>query len=69
MQRVLPAARRLRGRSAADETIDALNLAHPFAGSRMLRDMLNRVGLRYSARAMRSISVATCLRPTSKPSR
>ena len=25
--------------------IDALNLAHPFAGSRMLRDMLAREGL------------------------
>jgi hypothetical protein len=28
--------------------IDALNLAHPFAGSRMLRDMLNREGFQVS---------------------
>jgi putative transposase len=37
-----------RAVSAADQQlmkrIDALNLAHPFAGSRMLRDMLNREG-------------------------
>jgi len=37
-----------RAASAADQQlmkrIDALNLAHPFAGSRMLRDMLHRAG-------------------------
>ena len=37
-----------RAASEADQRlmkrIDALNLAHPFAGSRMLRDMLNREG-------------------------
>ena len=30
--------------------IDALNLAHPFAGSRMLRDMLNREGFEVGRR-------------------
>ena len=43
-QRVLPAARRVRADLRLMKRIDALNLAHPFAGSRMLRDMLNREG-------------------------
>ena len=42
--------------------IDALNLAYPFAGSRMLRDMLNRegfdVGRRHVATLMQHMSIA-----------
>jgi len=50
-----------RAASAADQQlmkrIDALNLAHPFAGSRMLRDMLHREGLQVGRR-----HVATLMR-------
>ena len=53
-----------RAASEADlrlmKRIDALNLAHPFAGSRMLRDMLNRegfdVGRRHVATLMQRIA-------------
>ena len=41
--------------------IDALNLAHPFGGSRMLRDMFNResfdVGRRHVATLMRRMGI------------
>ena len=43
-----------RAASEADQRlmkrIDALNLAHPFMGSRMLRDMLNREGFEVGRR-------------------
>ena len=61
-----------RAASEADQRlmkrIDALNLAHPFAGSRMLRDMLNRegfeVGRRHVATLMeRRASSGFVLRP------
>ena len=43
-----------RGVSEADQRlmkrIDALNLAHPFMGSRMLRDRLNREGFEVGRR-------------------
>jgi DNA-binding transcriptional LysR family regulator len=46
--------------------IDTLNLAHPFAGSRMLRDMLNRegfdVGRRHVATLMRRMSIEALYR-------
>ena len=46
--------------------IDALNLAHPFAGSRMLRDMLNRegfdVGRRHVATLMRRMGIEALYR-------
>jgi putative transposase len=54
-----------RAASEADQRlmkrIDALNLAHPFAGSRMLRDMLNRegfeVGRRHVATLMQRMGI------------
>ena len=46
--------------------IDALNLAHPFAGSRMLRDMLEREGLgvgrRHVATLMRRMGIQALYR-------
>jgi len=46
--------------------IDELNLAHPFAGSRMLRDMLNRegfeVGRRHVATLMRRMGLEALYR-------
>jgi putative transposase len=59
-----------RGASAADQAlmkrIDALNLAHPFAGARMLRDMLNRegfdVGRRHVATLMRRMGIEALYR-------
>ena len=59
-----------RAASAADQQlmkrIDALNLAHPFAGSRMLRDMLNREGLevgrRHVATLMRRMGIEALYR-------
>ena len=59
-----------RATSAADQElmkrIDALNLAHPFAGSRMLRDMLNRegfdVGRRHVATLMRRMGIEALYR-------
>ena len=46
--------------------IDALNLAHPFAGSRMLRDMLNRegfeVGRRHVATLMQRMGIEALYR-------
>ena len=46
--------------------IDVLNLAHPFAGSRMLRDMLNRerpeVGRRHVATLMRRLGIEALYR-------
>ncbi len=46
--------------------IDVLNLAYPFAGSRMLRDMLNRegfeVGRRHVATLMRRMSIEALYR-------
>ena len=46
--------------------IDALNLAHPFAGSRMLRDMLDRegfeVGRRHVATLMRRMGIEALYR-------
>jgi len=59
-----------RAVSAADQQlmkrIDALNLAHPFAGSRMLRDMLNRegfeVGRRHVATLMRRMGIEALYR-------
>ena len=46
--------------------IDVLNLAHPFAGSRMLRDMLNRegfhVGRRHVATLMRRMGIEALYR-------
>jgi len=53
--------------------IDELHLAHPFAGSRMLRDMLNRegvtIGRRHTTTLMRRMAIeAIYRRPnTSKP--
>ena len=53
--------------------IDALHLEHPFAGSRMLRDLLQaegrEVGRRHVATRMKKMGVAAiCRRPnTSKP--
>jgi putative transposase len=51
--------------------IDALNLAHPFAGSRMLRDMLNRegfeVGRRHVATLMERMGLEA--RCTASPTR
>ena len=54
-----------RATSEADQRlmkrIDALNLAYPFAGSRMLRDMLNRegfdVGRRHVATLMQRMGI------------
>jgi putative transposase len=54
-----------RAASKADQRlmrcIDALNLAHPFSTSRMLRDMLNRegfeVGRRHVATLMRRMGI------------
>ena len=54
-----------RATSEADQRlmkrIDALNLAHPFMGSRMLRDMLNRegfeVGRRHVATLMQRMGI------------
>src|ERR1017187_6080834 len=59
-----------RAVSAADQQlmkrIDALNLAHPFAGSRMLRDMLNRegfeVGRRHVSTLMRRMGIEALYR-------
>jgi putative transposase len=59
-----------RAASEADQRlmkrIDALNLAHPFAGSRMLRDMLNRegfdVGRRHVATLMRRMGIEALYR-------
>jgi len=46
--------------------IDAINLAHPFAGSRMLRDMLNRegfdVGRRHVATLMQRMGIEALYR-------
>jgi transposase InsO family protein len=46
--------------------IDVLNLAHPFAGSRMLRDMLNRegfaVGRRHVATLMQRMGIRALYR-------
>ncbi len=48
--------------------IDTLNLAHPFAGSRMLRDMLMRegfeVGRRHVATLMRRMGIEALASPT-----
>jgi hypothetical protein len=64
-----------RAASAADQQlmkrIDALNLAQPFAGSRMLRDMLHRegfeVGRRHVATLMRRMGIeALCRKPNTK---
>ena len=67
---------RARGASEADQRlmrrIDALNLAHPFMGSRMLRDMLNRegfeVGHRHVATLMQRMGIEAlyCKPNTSK---
>ena len=59
-----------RGASQADQglmkRIDAINLAHPFAGSRMLRDMLNRegfeVGRRHVATLMQRMGIEALYR-------
>jgi putative transposase len=59
-----------RAASEADQRlmkrIDALNLAHPFAGSRMLRDMLNRegfeVGRRHVATLMQCMGIEALYR-------
>ena len=59
-----------RGASQADQRlmkrIDALNLAHPFMGSRMLRDMLNRegfeVGRRHVATLMQRMGIEALYR-------
>ena len=59
-----------RGASEADQRlmkrIDALNLAHPFMGSRMLRDMLNRegfeVGRRHVATLMQRMGIEALYR-------
>jgi putative transposase len=59
-----------RAASEADQRlmkrIDALNLAHPFAGSRMLRDMLNRegfdVGRRHVATLMQRMGIEALYR-------
>jgi len=59
-----------RGASQADQSlmkrIDAINLAHPFAGSRMLRDMLNRegfaVGRRHVATLMQRMGIEALYR-------
>jgi len=59
-----------RAASEADQRlmkrIDALNLAHPFAGSRMLRDMLNRegfeVGRRHVATLMERMGIEALYR-------
>ena len=59
-----------RAASGADlrlmKRIDALNLAHPFAGSRMLRDMLNRegfeVGRRHVATLMERMGIQALYR-------
>jgi putative transposase len=59
-----------RAASEADlrlmKRIDVLNLAHPFAGSRMLRDMLNRegfdVGRRHVATLMRRMGIEALYR-------
>ena len=61
---------RARGASEADQRlmrrIDALNLAHPFMGSRMLRDMLNRegfeVGRRHVATLMQRMGIEALYR-------
>ena len=68
-----------RAASGADlrltKLIDALNLAHPFAGSRMLRDMLNRegfeVGRRHAATLMERMGIQALYRKpnTSKKTR
>jgi len=59
-----------RAASEADQRlmkrIDAINLAHPFAGSRMLRDMLHRegfqVGRRHVATLMRRMGIEALYR-------
>ena len=59
-----------RGASRADQElmkrIDALNLAHPFAGARMLRDMLKRegfeVGRRHVATLMQRMGIEALYR-------
>ena len=59
-----------RATSEADQRlmkrIDALNLAHPFMGSRMLRDMLNRegfeVGRRHVATLMQRMGIEALYR-------
>ena len=59
-----------RGASQADQSlmkrIDAIHLAHPFAGSRMLRDMLNRegfeVGRRHVATLMQRMGIEALYR-------
>jgi putative transposase len=59
-----------RAASEADQRlmkrIDTLNLAHPFAGSRMLRDLLNRegfeVGRRHVATLMQCMSIEALYR-------
>jgi putative transposase len=59
-----------RGASEADQRlmkrIDALNLAHPFMGSRMLRDVLNRegfdVGRRHVATLMQRMGIEALYR-------
>ena len=59
-----------RGACEADQRlmkrIDALNLAHPFMGSRMLRDMLNRegfdVGRRHVATLMQRMGIEALYR-------
>ena len=59
-----------RAASEADQRlmkrIDALNLAHPFAGCRMLRDMLNRegfeVGRRHVATLMERMGIEALYR-------
>src|SRR6476469_8098623 len=60
----------LRAVSEADlrlmKHIDVLNLAHPFSGSRMLRDMLNRegfdVGRRHVATLMQRMGIEALYR-------
>ena len=53
--------------------IDALHLAHPFAGSRMLRDLLGREGIKvgrlHVATLMKKMAIAALYRrrDTSKP--
>ena len=51
--------------------IDELHLEHPFAGSRMLRDLLNRegieVGRKHVATLMRKMDIAAIYRSEHQP--
>ena len=42
--------------------IDALNLAHPYAGRRMLRDILNREGIEIGRRHVANLGTNACER-------